>query len=107
MNDKSLYIPHKKFTQYFTDLFIRNNQEALHKAVHILALSTNIDTKLLNIDDIIDKAVYAAVTDMYSNNMMNKQDSIADLVRNHLFNIFQYQSKLYLPITENSTPTTH
>ena len=94
MKDKGPHIPRRKFTQYFTDIFIRNNQASLRESVHALAFSTGIDAELLDFDDIIDKAVYAAITDMYSCHMMEKQDSIADLVKNHLFSIVISQTSI-------------
>lgn len=92
MNDKTTYIPRHHFTQYFTEIFIRNNQTALHQSVCALAFANGIDTKLLDVDDIIDKAVYASIIDIFSMHMMQKQDSVADLVRNHLFNLVNSQN---------------
>lgn len=92
MTDKTTYIPRHHFTQYLTDIFIRNNQTALHQSVRALAVANGIDIKSLDIDDIIDKAVYASIIDIYSVHMMEKQDSVSDLVRNHLFNLVNSQN---------------
>ena len=87
MNDTKPYIPRKIFTQYFTDIFIRNNKNALYEAVRIAALAKEKTLETIDIDRIIDAAVYAAIVEMYSNQMMNKQDSIADIIRRNLFTI--------------------
>lgn len=79
------YIPRKIFNQYFTDVFIRNNKNALNEAIRIAALVTGKNIDALDVDKVIDAAVYATIVELYSNQMMSKQDSIADLVRKNIF----------------------
>lgn len=84
---KATYIPRNTFTQYFTDAFIKNNQKSLYEAVCDAAIATGKKIEDLDINDVLDKAVYATIVDLYSNRVMEKNDSVADMVRKHIYNI--------------------
>ena len=86
-SDNNLYIPRGAFNQYFTKIFVRNNKNALYEEASTVA--KELQKQPEDIDQLIYKAVYAAFVELYSNNMMSKQDSIADLVRKYIANILQ------------------
>ena len=80
-------IPRNEFTQHFTNVFIKNNNESLMNAVRIAAIAVGKDIDSVDVEDILDKAVFATTIDLYSSKMMDNEYSVADLVRNHLFHL--------------------
>lgn len=85
--NNSVHIPRGTFNQYFTNIFIKNNNESLRNAVKIAAVAVGKDPDSVDIDEILDKAVYATVVDLYSGKMMDRNESVSDIVRNHIFSI--------------------
>lgn len=83
-------------TQYFTDLFIRNNKETLYKLTRYTIVYFGQNPDNMDLDDIIDKAVFVSLMDLYSRRMMDKTDCFADIVRRYIYDIteFQVQEKM-------------
>ena len=66
---------------------LAGSENAYLGAVVTVSVGKGADGKGVDVEDILDKAVFATIIDLYSSKMMDNEYSVADLVRNHLFHL--------------------
>lgn len=74
----------EQLMHFFEDNFIRNNRKLLESAVEEIAKSKKIPAAAYEPDEIIHKAVFSMVYTFMRGRLMNKDETIADIVRRNM-----------------------